>query len=197
MCIVGQFAEHPRYQGTGSSQINPSRLDTILGLLEKEKAPYTYAKGYELEHDEINEELIADACTLAAEADVAVIFAGLTARFESEGYDRAHLGLPPSHNELISRVAQVNRNVVVVLSAGAPVTMPWLDQVKGVLHTYLGGQAGASATLDLLYGKVNPSGKLAESYPLRLEDCLSSESIFPIVRPDRVSGKHFCGISVL
>lgn len=175
VCIVGQFAEHPRYQGTGSSQINPSRLDTILGLLEKEKAPYTYAKGYELEHDEINEELIADACTLAAEADVAVIFAGLTARFESEGYDRAHLGLPPSHNELISRVAQVNRNVVVVLSAGAPVTMPWLDQVKGVLHTYLGGQAGASATLDLLYGKVNPSGKLAESYPLRLEDCLSSE----------------------
>lgn len=177
ICVVGQFAEHPRYQGTGSSLIHPTRLDTVLGLLEsgEVEVDYTYAKGYELEHDGINEVLISEACEAAAKADVAVIFAGLTPRFESEGYDRTHLDLPPSHQELISRVAQANPNVVVVLSAGAPVTMPWLDKVKGVLHTYLGGQGGAGASLDLLYGKINPSGKLAESYPLKLDDCLAME----------------------
>ncbi|HKM42943.1 MAG TPA: glycoside hydrolase family 3 C-terminal domain-containing protein [Limnochordia bacterium] len=176
ICVLGQFAEHPRYQGTGSSLINPTRLDTILELLESEAVgvDYTYARGYELEHDGINEALISEACVAAAKADVAVIFAGLTPRFESEGYDRTHLELPPSHNELIRRVAQANSKVVVVLSAGAPVDMPWLHDVKGVLHTYLGGQGGAGAIVDLLYGRINPSGKLAESYPLKLDDCLAN-----------------------
>jgi beta-glucosidase len=175
IAIVGQFAEHPRYQGTGSSLINPTKVDTILQLLELEEAEYKYAKGYELKHDEINEDFIAEACQVAAEVDVALVFAGLTARFESEGYDRTHLELPPSHNALIQRIAEVNPNVVVVLSAGAPVTMPWLHEVRGVLHTYLGGQGGAGAVLDLLYGRANPSGKLAESYPLELKDCLATE----------------------
>ncbi len=175
IAIVGQFAEHPRYQGTGSSLINPTRLDTILALLESEGAEYKYVKGYDLEHDEISEDLVAQACAVATEVDVAIIFAGLTARFESEGYDRTHLELPPSHNALIQRIVLVNPNVVVVLSAGAPVTMPWLPDVKGVLHTYLGGQGGAGAALDLLYGKANPSGKLAESYPFRLCDCLATD----------------------
>ena len=175
IAVVGQFAAHPRYQGTGSSLINPTRLDTILGLLEAEDVEYTYAKGYNLEHDEINEDLIREACVAAADVDVALVFAGLTARFESEGYDRTHLELPPSHNELIQRLAQVNPNVVVVLSAGAPVAMPWLREVKGVLHSYLGGQGWAGAVLDLLYGKANPSGKLAESYPLKLEDSIATE----------------------
>ena len=175
IAVVGQFAEHPRYQGTGSSLINPTRLDTILGLLELEDVEYTYAKGYHLEHDEIDEDVIQDACAAVKGVDVAVVFAGLTARFESEGYDRTHLELPPSHNALIRRLSEVNPNVVVVLSAGSPVAMPWLHEVKGVLHTYLGGQAGAGAALDLLYGKANPSGKLAESYPLQLGDSIATE----------------------
>lgn len=175
IAIVGHFAEHPRYQGTGSSLINPTRLDTMLELLDSEDVEYQYAQGYDLEYDEPREDLLAEACSVAAAADVAVILAGLTARYESEGYDRTHLELPPSHQALIQRIAQVNHNVVVVLSAGAPVAMPWLPDVKGVLHTYLGGQGGAGAALDLLFGKVNPSGKLAESYPLRLEDCLATE----------------------
>ena len=177
VCFIGAFAENPRYQGTGSSLINPTKLDTVLGLLQigRVEVNYTYAKGYDLEDDDPNDALLSEACLAAAKADVAVIFAGLTPRFESEGYDRTHLELPPGHNELIQRVSEVNPNVVVVLSAGAPVAMPWLPFVKGVLHTYLGGQGGAGASLDLLYGKVNPSGKLAESYPLRLEDCLAME----------------------
>lgn len=175
IAIVGQFAEQPRYQGTGSSLINPTKLDTVLALLEAEGAEYKYTRGYDLESDETREDLVAEACSAASSADVVVIFAGLTARFESEGYDRTHLELPPSHNALIQRLAQVNPNVVVVLSAGAPVTMPWLSGVKGVLHSYLAGQGGAGAVLDLLYGRANPSGKLAESYPLRLEDCLATK----------------------
>jgi beta-glucosidase len=174
IAVLGQFAEQPRYQGAGSSLINPAKLDTVLSVLEESKRKYTYARGYELDHDEVREELIAEACQAAEKADVAVVFAGLTARYESEGYDRTHLDLPPSHNELISRVAKVNPNTVVVLSAGAPVVMPWLNNVKAVLHTYLGGQAGAGAALDLLFGNANPSGKLAESYPLQLEDCLAN-----------------------
>ncbi|NLL43492.1 MAG: glycosyl hydrolase [Firmicutes bacterium] len=174
IAVLGQFAQQPRYQGAGSSLINPSRLDTILTALEESQKQYIYAKGYELEHDEVNEDLIAEACEAAGKADVALIFAGLTARFESEGYDRTHLDLPPSHNELIRRVAAVNPNTVVVLSAGSPVTMPWLKDVKGVLHTYLGGQGGSGAALDILYGKVNPAGKLSESYPLNLDDCLAN-----------------------
>ena len=175
MAILGQFAELPRYQGTGSSLINPTRLDTVLGLLDLEDLEFSYAQGYDLEHDETNEALLLEACQVAKGADVVVIFAGLTARFESEGYDRDHLELPPSHNQLISRVAGANPDVVVVLSAGAPVTMPWLHEVKAVLHTYLGGQGGAGAALDLLMGRINPSGKLAESYPLQLKDCLATE----------------------
>jgi beta-glucosidase len=175
IAIVGQFANQPRYQGTGSSLINPTRVSTILGLLDLEGATYAYAPGYDLEQDDVNEELIAEACAIAAKVDVAVVLAGLTPRFESEGYDRTHLGLPPSHDELIRRIAAVNPHVVVVLSAGAPVAMPWIHQVQGVLHTYLGGQAGAGAALDLLYGRANPSGKLAESYPVHLDDCLAIE----------------------
>lgn len=175
IAILGQFAKQPRYQGSGSSLINPTRLDTILDLVQLEGVKFTYAPGYDLHDDGVNEALIAKACQAAREADLAVIFAGLTARFESEGYDRDHLELPPSHNELIRRVAEINSRVVVVLSGGAPVSMPWLPQVQAVLHTYLGGQGGAGAALDLLFGRVNPSGKLAETYPLQIGDCLATQ----------------------
>lgn len=175
IAVLGELAQYPRYQGAGSSLINPTQVDSVLEELNKAEVEFEYSPGYSLERDTTDDKLLAQACQVAHAADVAVIFVGLTPRYESEGYDRSHLNLPPAHNELIARVTQVNPNVVVVLAAGAPVTMPWLDQVPAVLHTYLGGQAGAGATIDLLFGRVNPSGKLAESYPLRLDDYLPNQ----------------------
>lgn len=170
LAVLGVFADQPRYQGYGSSIISPTKLETVLEQLAQENIEYKYARGYFLAKDEINYALIAEATRAAKEADAAVVFVGLTPEYESEGYDRTHLELPMAHNVLIEEVAKVNSKVIVVLSSGSPVLMPWLNQVQGVLHSYLGGQAGASAIVDLLYGKANPSGKLAETYPLSLED---------------------------
>lgn len=173
IAVVGRFAKEPRYQGTGSSQIHPRRLDTAWDALRaaaSQDAVLTYAPGYDLEREEADELLIRGAVDVAREADVVLLFAGLPGVSESEGFDRDHLELPPAHSELIEAVAAVNPNVVVVLSNGAPVTMPWLDAVPGVLETYLGGQAWGSAAVDLLLGLANPSGKLAETFPRSLDD---------------------------
>ncbi len=126
-----------------------------------------YAAGYDGE--EPDEALLAEAEQIAGESDVVVVFAGLPDSYESEGYDRTHLRLPPAHLALISRVSRMNPNTVVVLHNGAPVEMPWLGDVKGVLEAYLAGQAGGGAVCDLLFGKENPSGKLAETFPAYLE----------------------------
>lgn len=127
-----------------------------------------YAQGYELDKDEPNEVMVEEAVRAVESADVAVIFAGLPDRYESEGYDRKHMRLPDNHNRLIEAVAAVQPNVVVVLSNGSPVEMPWIGQVKGVLEAYLGGQAAGGAITDLLFGESNPSGKLAETFPKSL-----------------------------
>ena len=132
--------------------------------------PVVYAKGYDTKEDQVDEELVAEAVRVAKEAEVAVIFAGLPDAFESEGYDRQHMRLPECQNYLIREICKVNENVVVVLHNGSPVEMPWADQVKGILEVYLGGQAVGGATVDVLYGKVNPSGHLAETFPLKLQD---------------------------
>lgn len=171
IAVLGQFAVQPRYQGAGSSLINPTKLETVVEELNREGIQFEYAPGYSLDSGEVDEELLAEACAQAEASEVVLIFAGLPAQYESEGYDRENLDLPPNHNALIERVSQVNPNVIVILSAGSPTTLPWLEQVRAVLHTYLGGQGGAGAAVDILFGKVNPSGKLAESYPLKLEDC--------------------------
>ncbi len=175
IAVLGQFAHYPRYQGTGSSQITPTQLDTVFDNLTREGVEFSYARGYALDSDEVNEALLAEACHSAKNADAVIILAGLTPLYESEAYDRTHLELPPAHNELIKRAAEENANVVVVLSGGAPVTMPWLDKVQAVLHTYLAGQAGAGAAVDILFGRINPSGKLAETYPRQLEDHPASD----------------------
>ena len=168
VAFIGEFAERPRYQGGGSSHINSfkvtSALDTSKGL------DIIYAKGYDSLKDEYDEELIQEAVHCAKEASVAVIFAGLPDLYESEGYDRTHLDLPSYQNILIEEVVKVQPNTVVVLHNGSPILMPWADKVKGILEVYLGGQAVGEATVNLLYGKVNPSGKLAETFPLRLQD---------------------------
>lgn len=167
--FIGAFARVPRYQGGGSSHINASR---VVSALEAggNYAGIVYAQGYDCSADAPDEQLIQEATHAAAAADAAVIFAGLPDRYESEGFDRSHMELPANQNALIEAVAAVQRNVIVVLHNGAPVAMPWLDQVPAVLEAYLGGQAVGAAVCQVLFGDVNPSGKLAESVPLRLAD---------------------------
>lgn len=173
IALIGAFAKNPRYQGGGSSHINPSKLDNILEEITRiagDKTRLTYADGYQAETDDINEELINQAKQTAANADVAIVFAGLPDRYESEGYDRQHMGLPKNHTVLIESVAEVQSKVVVVLSNGSPVEMPWIGKVKGLLECYLGGQAQGGAIADVLFGAANPCGKLAETFPIVLND---------------------------
>ncbi|MBK1809972.1 glycoside hydrolase family 3 C-terminal domain-containing protein [Clostridium sp. YIM B02505] len=171
IAVIGAFAKKPRYQGGGSSHINPTKIDNIYEELEKlagSNAKLTYSEGYDLVSDEIDKELINDAKEAAKNAKVAVIFVGLPDRYESEGFDRKHLRIPDNHIKLIEAVAEVQSNIVVVLSNGAPIEMPWLGKVKAVLEGYLGGQALGGAIADLLFGVVSPSGKLAETFPKKL-----------------------------
>lgn len=169
--VVGSFAKKPRFQGGGSSNINPYQVDSAYAELEKyTEQELAYAEGYSVESDSDNPELIKEAKELAEKVDKVLIFAGLPDRYESEGYDRDSLEMPPNQNHLIEELAEVNENIIVVLSNGSPVTMPWLKKAKGVLEAYLTGQAGGGAAADILFGHVNPSGKLAETFPQKLSD---------------------------
>lgn len=169
--VVGSFAKKPRFQGGGSSNINPYQVDNAYAELEKyTDQKLAYAEGYSVESDSNDSKLIKEAKELAEKVDKVLIFAGLPDRYESEGYDRDTLEMPPNQNHLIEELAEVNENIVVVLSNGSPVTMPWLKKAKGVLEAYLTGQAGGGAAADILFGHVNPSGKLAETFPQKLSD---------------------------
>ena len=172
VAIVGAFAVHPRYQGSGSSLIHPSRLDTMydemIAIAGKEQIHY--APGYSLTNACVDKNLIAEAVWAAEGAEAVVVCVGLTDMDEVEGVDREHMRLPNGHNRLIEAVVKANPHTIVLLSNGSPVEMPWIGKVPAVLEGYLGGQAGAGAHAALLYGETNPSGKLAESFPVRLED---------------------------
>ena len=168
IAFIGEFAEKPRFQGGGSSHINCFKTTGALEAAEGLKV--TYAKGYDVKADEATPEMIAEAVSAAKKARVAVVFAGLPDSYESEGYDRTHMRMPECQNKLIEAVAEANPNTVVVLHNGSPVEMPWIGKVKGVLEAYLGGQAVGLATVKVLYGDVNPSGHLPESFPIKLED---------------------------
>lgn len=173
VAIIGEFARKPRYQGGGSSHVNPTRLDdafTEMQSIAGDSVELLYAQGYELDSKGINETLLQEARETASQGEVAVLFLGLPDSYESEGYDRSHLLLPESHTALIAAVAEVQSNIVVVLSNGSPVEMPWIAHTKGVLEGYLGGQACGGAIADLLFGEVSPSGKLAETFPQKLSD---------------------------
>ena len=170
IAVIGAFAKSPRYQGAGSSKINPLKLDCAFDALSAVCKNATYADGYSLESTAPDAALIEKACAAAKGKDVVFLFAGLPDAAESEGFDRTSLALPESHNQLIVAVCAVNPNVVVILQCGAPVVMPWQNDVKAILLCYLGGQAGGSACADLLFGRVSPSGKLAETFPLSLAD---------------------------
>ncbi|MBS6195106.1 MAG: glycoside hydrolase family 3 C-terminal domain-containing protein [Clostridiales bacterium] len=169
VAFIGKYAETPRYQGGGSSHINSWKVDSALDTV-KAWADVVYAKGYEDQEDVTDEKLLQEAVEAAKNAEAAVIFAGLPDSFESEGYDRTHLRMPDCQNRLIEEVAKVQPNTIVVLHNGAPVEMPWISRVKAVVEAYLGGQAVGSAAANVLYGKVNPSGRLPETFPLRLQD---------------------------
>lgn len=169
LAVIGLFAKKPRYQGGGSSHVNSFKVTSLMDALQG-KAGVRYAQGYDIVDESPDEKLISEAVALAKQAKTVVIVAGLPDSFESEGYDRSHLRMPACQRELIERVAQVNPRVAVVLYNGSPVEMPWLDKVPAVIEGYLGGQAVGEATADLLFGRVNPSGRLPESFPKRLED---------------------------
>ncbi len=165
--FIGEFAANPRYQGAGSSHIN---VPHPVSALEAAGDAVTYARGYDAHSSKTDEALLAEALNAAKDAEAAVIFAGLPDAFESEGADREHMRLPDNQNELIAAVSAVNPHTVVVLHGGSPVELPWLDKVPAVLLMYLGGEQVGAAAADLLWGKVNPSGHLAETWPIRLED---------------------------
>lgn len=168
--VFGNMAKMPRYQGSGSSQLNPYILDTPYDSLRAAGLDVSFSIGYAHEETVSDEAKMVAAEKLAAEVDTCLIFAGLPESFESEGYERKSLDMPQSHIDLINRVAAVNPNVVVVLMMGSPVTMPWLPSAKGVLNAYLSGGNGGRAIVNLLTGKANPSGRLSETFPLKLED---------------------------
>ena len=172
IAFIGKYAKTPRYQGGGSSHINIWKVESALEAAKEipELANVTFAEGYQDEKDEVIEELQMKAVKVAAEADVAVLFLGLPDNFESEGYDRKHMNLPNCQNELVEKVLEVQKHVVVVLHNGSAVIMPWKDQVEGILEAYLGGEAVGKAVAEVLAGIKNPSGRLAETFPLRLED---------------------------
>jgi beta-glucosidase len=170
VAFVGAFAKTPRYQGGGSSHMTPTRIDDAVTEAKSAGLNVTYAAGYALGGEVIDGALVAEAKAAAQKAQAAVVFLGMTDDFESEGFDRTHLGIPANHVNLLEEVLKVQKNVVVVLSNGSPIAMPWAPQVPAILEGYLGGQAWGGAVVDVLFGKSNPSGKLAETFPLRLED---------------------------
>lgn len=174
LAIAGAFARKPRFQGGGSSHVNPFEVNVPYDEIEKlagADISITYAQGYEIESDECNEELLRRAAEAAGNSDMVLAFVGLPDRYESEGYDREHIDIPINHIRLIEEICSVNDNVVVVLNNGSPITMiPWMDKVKGIVEAWLLGEAGGGAIADVLFGVSNPSGKLAETFPRKLSD---------------------------
>lgn len=175
VAVIGAFAENPRYQGAGSSIINPTMIDSGRRAFNNSPISVKFADGYDRSGRRKNEDAyITEACNLAKNASKAVVFIGLTDDYESEGFDRSTMKLPDGHNRLVEAVSRVNDNVIVVLEGGSPVEMPWADDVKAILNAYLGGQSVAPAIVDVLTGKANPCGKLAETYPVCLKDTPTS-----------------------
>lgn len=172
IALIGAFAKQPRFQGSGSSRINPTRVDIPYDefVMTAKDAEIIYSEGYTLNSTEINQEIISEAKEVALKAEVTVIFAGLPDKFDSEGSDRKHLKLPDNQSALIEAICEVQKNIVVILINGSAVEMPWIENVKGLLGAYLGGQAMAGAISDILFGNINPSGKLAETFPVKLSD---------------------------
>ncbi len=169
VAFIGGFAAKPRYQGGGSSHINSHEVTSAVEAV-KELGTVSYAEGFSVKEDRVDDDLFAEAIELAAKSDKVVMFLGLPDIFESEGYDRSHMRLPECQNKLMEEVLKVQKNVIVVLHNGSPVEMPWVKEVRAIVEAYLCGEGAGEAVADILYGKANPSGKLAETFPVKLED---------------------------
>ena len=168
VAFIGKFADKPRFQGGGSSHVNSYK---VSGSVEAAKAyGVTYVQGYDTKSVEPDQAMIEEAVQGAKAAECAVVFIGIPDALESEGFDRADMGVPACQQKLVEEVVKVQPNTAVVVECGGAIEMPWIDGVKAVLYAYLGGEAVGPAIVDLLYGDVNPSGKLAETFPLKVED---------------------------
>ncbi len=180
VAVIGALADKLRYQGAGSSHINAWKTVSFKKAMENKGQAFTYAPGYTLKGDGYSKKLIAEACEAAKGKEAVLVFIGLTDAYESEGFDRKHMDMPASHAILVEELSKVNDNIIVVLSCGSPITIgDWEKKTKAILNMYLSGQAGGEAAYDLIYGKANPSGKLAETFPLANEDNLVA-SYFPM-----------------
>ncbi|MDE6951085.1 MAG: glycoside hydrolase family 3 C-terminal domain-containing protein, partial [Lachnospiraceae bacterium] len=174
VALIGDFADKPRYQGAGSSGVNPTKLDSAKAVIGQFDLKVS---GYEQGYPRVGPRniMMRDlAVELAKHVDVVLLYLGLDEISETEGLDRKNMRLPESQTELLHKIAEVNENIVVVMAAGSPVEMPWLDECKALIHGYLCGQAGAVAMLKAITGEVNPSGKLSETYPIVYEDTPSA-----------------------
>ena len=189
--FVGYFAENPRYGGGGSSKIKCYKMTSAIDAAREAGLSVKYVHGYNEDFVTTTQALTDEAVAAARNADTVVVFAGLPESFETEGADRTSLDMPQVQNELIEKLAEVNKKVVVVLHNGSPIAMPWVNNVSSILECYLGGENIGTAQINLLFGKANPCGKLAETFPLRLEDtpcylsfpgngrtCVYSEGVF-------------------
>ncbi|MBO0477647.1 glycoside hydrolase family 3 C-terminal domain-containing protein [Vagococcus sp. DIV0080] len=190
--IIGDFAKEPRYQGAGSSLINPTKLPNALEVLSNsELAISGYAKGF-LRRGKTKEKLVKEAVELSQQVETVLLFVGLDESAEAEGIDRAHLSLPENQLHLIDAISQVNPNIVLIIAGGGVIEMPFINQVRSVLHTYLAGQGGAEAICNVLLGKTNPSGKLSETYPITYEDTPSA----PFYPGKEVTAEHREGLFI-
>ncbi len=164
VAFIGEFAEKPRFQGGGSSHIKAFKVLSATEICPN----IPYAKGFCSTKDDSDFEEEEKALALAKEVDKVVVFAGIPDSYESEAFDRKTMSLPPNQDRLIKRLSLVNENIIVVLHNGSPVEMPWINDVKSVFEAYLGGEASHEALVDLLFGKSNPCGKLAETFPMSI-----------------------------
>ncbi len=177
--VIGDFAKAPRYQGAGSSQVNPTKLDNLYDCLTSHGLHITgYAQGFDRKNPQPDPGMIEEAVRIAKNAETVLLCVGLDEILESEGLDRLHMELSQSQQAMIDAVSNANKNIILVLSGGAPFVMPERDKYRAAIHGYLGGQAGASAMAKTILGEINPSGKLNETWPLKLEDN-PSHNYFP------------------
>ena len=170
VAVIGDFAVEPRYQGAGSSMVNPIQVETMERVIgDSQLSVVGISRGYERNGDP-DDILKKEAVDLAEKAEVVIYCLGLNELGEAEGLDRSHMRIPQNQIDLLETLAKVNENIVGIISAGASIEMPWERNCRAILHGYLSGQAGASAMVDILTGEVNPSGRLSETYPIKYED---------------------------
>lgn len=175
LAVIGNFAAYPRCQGVGSSQVLPTKVDSAFDRFQDHTLKIHGVQGYtDTENDALEHALLDEAIDAARENEVAIVFIGLPDGMEAEGIDREHMDLPMAQEILVEKIVEANPKTVVVLTNGSPITMPWEKQVPTILEGWLGGQAGGSAISDIIFGEAEPCGKLAQTFPLKLEDVPSN-----------------------